>query len=336
MKTGKIKKIVVNLREEDCVEILEKARWKDGVFCPYCKSKEYVKNGRDDSCGVKLQRYMCKRCGKTFDVKTKTIFENSKIPLKKWFIAIALLGEVSIQFLSELLGIAYSSAYRMVKKLLSVISAEEEKRTFYGDIKLEIDETYLSSGSKGNRNLTRAPRKRGLKAGRGRGTFEKDKPAIVTFVNRDTKETMFFVPEHLSGDDILDNVGRHTEKGSKVTAYTDEHKMYLKLESAGYQHKVVNHSIEYVNGDAHINNCENRHSLLKRFLIIRRGVSKHNLQFYVRFFQFFFNVRLKSHDPIDLVLQVIHVIINFLRFLRYLKNQQFLRGFDIIFRVSHY
>ncbi len=48
---------------------------------------------------------------------------------------------------------------------------------------------YISSGQKGEKNLDRPPRKRGLRANRGRGTFEKDKPAIVTFVDRNTKET---------------------------------------------------------------------------------------------------------------------------------------------------
>ena len=49
-----------------------------------------------------------------------------------------------------------------------------------------------------------------LKANKGRGSFEKDKPAIVTFVNRNTKETMFFVLEHLSGN--MKKVGEQTTK----------------------------------------------------------------------------------------------------------------------------
>ncbi|CEG12061.1 hypothetical protein MSIBF_A1900009 [groundwater metagenome] len=94
-------------------------------------------------------------------------------------------------------------------------------------------------------------------------------------------------------------MGGHTDKGSKITTYTDEYKMYSKLESAGYQHKVVNHSFEYANGNIHINNCENRHSLLRPFLVIKRGVSKYNLQSYANLFQFFFNKRLQSHNPVD-------------------------------------
>ncbi len=186
---------------------------------------------------------------------------------------------------------------------------------------------YISSGRKDEKNLDRAPRKRGLRANRGRGTFEKDKPAIVTFVDRNTTETMFFVPEHLSGDNVINKIDEHTDSGSEIITYTDEYRMYSKLESAGYQHKIVDHSIEYANGNIHINNCENRHSLLRPFLIIRREVSKYNLQSYANLFQFFFNIRLQSHNYIEIVSQVINRIINFLYFLQCRKNQQFLKLF---------
>jgi len=206
----KMKKSVFDITEKECVEMLEKARWKNGIFCPYCKSYEVVKNGTDDSTGIKVQRYLCKHCKNTFNVKTKTIFENTKIPLRKWFIMFVLLDKNSILSISKLLDICYTTAYMMAKKIRFLISKEENRRIFYGNIKMEIDEMYVSSGSKGKINLDRQPRKRGLKANKGRGSFEKDKPAIVTFVNRNTKETMFFVPEHLSGN--MKKVGEQTTK----------------------------------------------------------------------------------------------------------------------------
>ncbi len=285
-----------------------------------------MKDGTDESTtGVKVRRYKCKQCKNTFTVKTNTIFENTKVPLRKWFIMIALLGSNSILFISQFLNIAYSNAYGMVKKIRSVISTEEGKRILHGNIELEIDEMYITAGQKGKKNPYRLPRKRGLKAPPGRGTFDKDKPAIVTFVCRDTKETMFFVPEHLSGDWVIDKIRDHTDSEREITIYTDEYKMYSKLENAGYKHKTVDHSIEYVNGDVHINNCENRHSLLRPFLVIKRGVHKCNLQSYSNLFQFFFNTRLQSHCPLEIVSQAINSLIIFLHFLQHLKNLQFLK-----------
>jgi len=42
-----MQKSIFDITEKECVEMLEKARWKNGIFCPYCKSYEVVKNGTD-------------------------------------------------------------------------------------------------------------------------------------------------------------------------------------------------------------------------------------------------------------------------------------------------
>jgi len=54
----------------------------------------------------------------------------------------------------------------------------------------------------------------------------------------------------------------------------------------GYRHDYVNHSIgEYARGDVHINNCENRTSILRPWLPVHRGISKDNLNTYLSLFQ---------------------------------------------------
>jgi transposase-like protein len=42
---------------------------------------------------------------------------------------------------------------------------------------------------------------------------------------------------------------------------------------------------EYVRGEAHINNCENRASILRPWLSVHRGASKDNLDTYLSLFQ---------------------------------------------------
>ena len=66
--------------EQSCREYLEKFMWEDGTVFPFDKmSKVYrCKNGR----------YKCKNTGRYFDVRTGTVFEDTKPPLLKWFIAI--------------------------------------------------------------------------------------------------------------------------------------------------------------------------------------------------------------------------------------------------------
>jgi transposase-like protein len=55
----------------------------------------------------------------------------------------------------------------------------------------------------------------------------------------------------------------HVEAGSAI--FTDELKSYDGLET-DFQHAVINHAVEYVNGNVHTNTMENFWSLLKRGL----------------------------------------------------------------------
>jgi transposase len=77
---------------------------------------------------------------------------------------------------------------------------------------------------------------------------------------------------------------RHIGAGSRI--YTDSFPSYSILQGMGYRHDYVNHSLrEYARGDVHINNCENRASILRRWLSVHRGVSKDNLDTYLSLFQ---------------------------------------------------
>ena len=109
-------------------------------------------------------------------------------------------------------------------------------------------------------------------------------------VCRKTRKVIFSVAKQLSARLIRHKVRKHCQ--GKVTIYTDEYSIYrglknmLKVKS----HKTVtNPKYEYANGEIHANNCENRHSLLLPFLNMYRGVSKKNLNSYVKFFQFKLN-----------------------------------------------
>ena len=74
--------------------------------------------------------------------------------------------------------------------------------------------------------------------------------------------------------------------------FTDDYTIYSNLKNHYLvaKHEIINHSHrKYADGENHVNNAENRHSLLRPFLNIFRGVSKKNLNTYVKFFQFTFN-----------------------------------------------
>jgi transposase-like protein len=59
------------------------------------------------------------------------------------------------------------------------------------------------------------------------------------------------------------HIREHVEAGSAI--FSDELKSYDGLDS-DYQHAVINHAVEYANGNVHTNTMENFWSLLKRGL----------------------------------------------------------------------
>ncbi len=151
-----------------------------------------------------------------------------------------------------------------------------------------MDEVYIKAGLKGRSNhwrilsLGRKPRCRGLKAKRGRGSWGKDMPLIMILVERKGVERYV-----LSTDVESETVGRvalrNVELGSRI--YTDSFISYTILQTLGFEHERVNHSMgEYARGNIHTNNCENRASILKPWLAIHRGVSKDNLDVYLSLF----------------------------------------------------
>ena len=69
--------------EQKCIDHLTTLRWDGHVVSPFdSSSKVYVCKGN---------KYKCKNSGKYFNVKTNTLFDNTKIKLQKWFLAIYLV-----------------------------------------------------------------------------------------------------------------------------------------------------------------------------------------------------------------------------------------------------
>ena len=98
-----------------CAQRLRRTRWPEQVKCPHCHS-EKVTDIRP-YMGV-FQRYLCLACGRTFNDKTGTIFENSKVSLSAWAGAAYLLAaDEPVTVIAENVGVSYPTALRMVREL---------------------------------------------------------------------------------------------------------------------------------------------------------------------------------------------------------------------------
>src|SRR5262249_18849951 len=73
--------------EEKCREYLEQQRWNGTPACPFCGSLNVCRfsNGKTFKCRER-------QCRKKFTVTVGTIYENTKVPLTKWFLATYILS----------------------------------------------------------------------------------------------------------------------------------------------------------------------------------------------------------------------------------------------------
>ncbi|MDT7877430.1 MAG: IS1595 family transposase [Candidatus Caldarchaeales archaeon] len=266
---------------------MREVRWSGGVRCVYCGSLSVI--GWGWYRGV-YRRYRCKACLRTFNDKSGTDFEYSRIPLNERLFIAYLSGCLNVPLLRASIdvGRSYGSVYRSFRRIMYAV--ERYVRRYWrvsGDV--EVDEVYVNAGLKGRGNhsriilLGRGPRCRGLRAGRGRGKWDKDVIPVFTIVGRNGHEV--YIPSRdVRGETVARIASRHIEAGSKI--YTDNSPSYSILQSMGYRHDYVNHSMgEYARGDVHINNCENRASILRQWLSVHRGISKDNLNTYLSLFQ---------------------------------------------------
>lgn len=101
--------------EGTCVDYLAEVRWRGNPTCPSCGRGAYACRAR--------YLFKCTGCSRQFTVRTGTIFENSRLPLRKWFLAIYFTtqyrrGISSIQ-LAQRLDITQKSAWHMLKAVRS-------------------------------------------------------------------------------------------------------------------------------------------------------------------------------------------------------------------------
>ena len=100
--------------EQICLEYITDIRFANGEYCPHCGDKKVYKYNNS-------KLYKCGICKKQFTVTVGTIFKSSKIPLKKWLLAIFLLWSntkgISSTQLSKELGVTQKTALFMSKRI---------------------------------------------------------------------------------------------------------------------------------------------------------------------------------------------------------------------------
>ncbi|MBR4881454.1 MAG: IS1595 family transposase [Clostridia bacterium] len=277
------------------------------IECPHCQAKAnlgYVAKKGFAANGA--QRYICKKCGRTFVPTTNTAFARSRKSPEVWkkFIRLTLGGK-SIQECAEECGLACQTAFTWRHKVLNVF-AENQKSTNMSGV-VEIDEMFIPISYKGNHlaggftgrtfvegmdnGLPRASYKRGSD---NKSNAHNSKACVFCMADNANKGFYAAVPGiGAITPKMLDaTVGKHVNKEETIML-ADQCKVTNKyLENNGYNHKSLasnvtdnqnDHKPE-IDGEHHLQHVNSMHRHIRRFLANYCGVSTKYLENYLALF----------------------------------------------------
>lgn len=134
--------------EEACEKALHASRWPHGWRCPECdceRSCTFYREGR--------KYWKCYRCAHQTTLVSGTLFEATKLPLSKWFLALYVLTQtknsVSSLELMRHLGVCYRTAWRIKHKVMQAMADRESRRQLTG--RVEVDDAYLGGEKPGGK-----------------------------------------------------------------------------------------------------------------------------------------------------------------------------------------
>jgi transposase-like protein len=267
--------------DEKCRELLVRLRWPRGPECPRCKMPVVTLE-------TDKQLFYCKDCDYQFSVMAGTIFNDSHLPLTKWFVATLLLCEakkgMSACQIQRTLGIgSYKTAWYLCHRIRAAM-VETQKKMLSG--KVEMDETYV-----GGKNWWQ-----------GKGSLHQGKEVVIGIRQRGGDLRFFHAKDAKSG--TLEKYIRENISEDVDILYTDDWGAYrsaAKHIRKDGKHKTIKHKLRvYAKGDIYTNTVESAFSLLKRGIMgTWHKISAKHLQAYCEEMTFRFNRRKNSDLFVD-------------------------------------
>jgi transposase-like protein len=262
--------------EAKCRELLVRLRWPEGPRCPRCNM---------DAVELETERqiFYCKGCDYQFTVTAGTIFNDSHLPLMKWFAATMLLCEakkgISACQIQRTLGMSYKTAWFLCHRIRAAM-VESQKQMLDGTV--EFDETYVGGKNVGQGRVCRV-----------------DNKEVVFGIRKRNGDLRFFHSKDAKSGTLAKYIRENISEDVDVI-FTDDASKYpfalRKASKGSKRHETVAHSKkEYARGDVHTNYIESAFSLLKRGITgTWHHISAKHLAAYLEEMEFRFNRRKNS------------------------------------------
>ena len=274
------------VNEGQAVAFLERQRWGDDPACPRCGDADVYQMKAEDGQRNLDYRWRCRGCRKMFTVRTGTIFEESRLPLKIWVYAFwkacSSKKGISALQLSREMEITHKSALFVLRRIRHGLGHDADSPKLTGTV--EVDETYIGGRPRYRRPLDH------MMGRTGRGTT---KAPVLGMVARGG-DVRFHMMDRITSDRICDLLIENADGTCRVI--TDELNVYhpVGLIFKG-GHQTVNHHLrEYVRRgtDVHSNTVESVFSLIKRGVMgTFHSISRKHLPNYLNEFEFRHNTR---------------------------------------------
>ncbi len=222
------------MTDEEAHQAFQLIRWSDTRGEPVCPRCQCAASYRFKARPV----WKCKNCENQFSVTSGTIFQDRKLPIRDYLLAIALFangakGHSALQ-LSRDLCVRYRTAFRLLHKIREALSHERANAKAAGHV--EIDGLHVGGYVKpANRKENRRDRR--LSVNRSR------KRRVVIVMRERGGVTLPFVVK--SEEAAVPTITKRVKAGS--TIFADEASCWDVLQ-AHFLTKRINHSECYADG----------------------------------------------------------------------------------------
>lgn len=256
--------------DDKCRELLIRLRWPKGPKCPRCFGKAV-------ELETEKRLFYCAACDYQFSVTTGTVFNDTHLPLAKWFMATLLLVEarkgMSANQIKRTLGISYKTAWYLCHRIRAAMEESQQEKL---DGVVEMDETYFGG------------RKSGVTTAEAKAAKQ-----IVLGIRQRGGELRFFQAKDVTAKTLSSFIKGNVSDDVEMFV-TDEFPVYpfaVKGELAG-KHRTIRHKETYVQGEVHTNTVESAFSLFKRGVMgTWHKISAKHLSAYLKEMSFRFNRR---------------------------------------------